>query len=135
MPRSTKLVTAAYILSYVAAKAPAQITTDAIAKAVEDHPARVRQIVAALVKADLLTSVRGANGGVMLARPPAQINIRDVYKAVEDQPMLSLALGEQVTGWSGKCKVYPIFSRLYDDLEEKMLSELARYRLNQLYSK
>ena len=47
MPASTKLATATYILSYVAVKAPALVTTATIAKAVKEHPARIRQLDAA----------------------------------------------------------------------------------------
>jgi len=45
MSRSTKLASAAAILAHVAAQGSGQLTTDAIAEAVSDHPARVRQLV------------------------------------------------------------------------------------------
>ena len=135
MSRSTKLVSASYILSYVVAKAPNQVTTEEIGRAVKDHPARVRQIVAALVKANFLTSVRGASGGVTLARPASQINLRQVFEAVEDQPILALSLRESFDGWGAKCLVHAVMGTLYSDLESQLLERLGKVRLDQLIGK
>ena len=125
MSRSTKLATAAYILTYVACKAPTQVTTDTIAEAVDDHPARVRQIVAALVKGGVLKSVRGANGGVVLTRPPEEINLRHVFEVVEDQPIISLALKDGYKGWGTKCRVRPVVEQLYKEIESDSRKRMA----------
>lgn len=135
MSRSTKLVSAAYIMSYVAAKDPQQLTTDSIADALKDHPARVRQIVAALVKAELLKSLRGAGGGVVLARPPDKITLRDLYLAVDDQPLLTLGLRASFDGWDNVCSVRPVLSALYDDMEADLVEKLAKVKLTALYKR
>ena len=134
MARSTKLVTATYILSYVAVKAPALVTTSAIARAVKDHPARVRQVVSMLVKKNLLMSIRGANGGVRLGREPEDITLRDICDAVEDQPLLAVSLKDPFSQWAGRCKVHPTFTRIYADFEWKMREDLRRYRLRDMYT-
>jgi Rrf2 family protein len=133
MSRSTKLASAAFIMSFVACKAPRQVTTDQIADALQDHPARVRQLVASLVKAELLSSLRGAAGGVVLGRSPAQISLRDIFVAVEDQPMLVIGLKEDPEGWGKRCLVYPILSRLFAEMEETLLDKLAAIPLTALY--
>lgn len=133
MSRSTKLVSAAYIMSYVAAKHPEQLTTDSIAEALKDHPARVRQIVASLVKADLLISLRGAGGGVALGRPPDRITLKDLYLAVDDQPLLALGLRSDFNGWDNVCSVKPIVSALYSEMEGDLIGKLAKVRLSSLY--
>jgi Rrf2 family protein len=43
----------------------------------------VHKLVHLLVKAGLLRSVRGAGGGVKLARPSAAISVADIIEAVE----------------------------------------------------
>ncbi|SRR6266545_5594630 len=134
MGRSTKLVTATYILSYVAVKAPALVTTSAIARAVKDHPARVRQLVATLVRKNLLMSVRGANGGVRLARAPEDITLRDICDAVEDQPLLAVSLKNPFAAWAGRCQVHPTFTKLYADFEWKMREDLRSHRLREMYT-
>jgi DNA-binding IscR family transcriptional regulator len=120
-------------MSYVAARAPLQLTTDTIAEAVRDHPARVRQLVAALVKADLLRSLRGAGGGIVLARPPESITLKDVYSAVDDQPLLSLGLRASFSGWDGICSVSPVLAGLYEEMEQNLVGRLAEVRLTALY--
>lgn len=135
MSRSTKLVTAAYIMSYVAAKDPQQLTTDAIADAMKDHPARVRQIVAALVKAKLLKSVRGAGGGVVLAHPPEKITLKDLYLAVDDQPLLSLGLRASFDGWDNLCSVRSVLSSLYTGMEDDLIGKLSKVKLTTLYKR
>jgi Rrf2 family transcriptional regulator, cysteine metabolism repressor len=47
----------------------------------------LEHIVAALRRAGLLQSVRGAHGGYMLTREPASISIGDVFRAVEGSVM------------------------------------------------
>jgi Rrf2 family protein len=134
MSRSTKLASAAYIMSYVACYDPQQLTTDAIAEAVRDHPARVRQLVAALVRAGLLRSLRGAGGGIALARPPAEISLRDIHQAVEEQPLLTLSLRDPFKAWDNVCFVRPTLERLYAEGEAHFLERLAAVKLTALYT-
>ena len=135
MSRSTKLTSAAYILSFIAARGPKQVTTDTIAEALEDHPARVRQIVAALVKAKLLKSVRGVNGGVVLARSANDITLRDVFSAIEDQPILSLWMKDAYEGWGKSCLVHPILTSLINKMERDLADQLSEVPISALYKR
>lgn len=132
MARSTKLVSAAYILAYVARHEPEQVTTDSIARALKDHPARIRQLVSALVKANLLVSLRGAAGGIVLARPAARIDFRQVYAALGEGTPLALGLREDDPGRSYPCDVHPVLSRLFDSIEHEILSRLGSVTLDRV---
>jgi Rrf2 family protein len=122
-------------MSYVAAKGDNwRLTTDMIAEAVKDHPARVRQIVAALVKAGLLKSLRGAGGGIAIARPPEQITLRDLYLAVEDGPPLALGLRDPFRNWDNVCFVRPVLGGVLDDMEQALQDRLAAVKLTELYT-
>jgi Rrf2 family protein len=44
----------------------------------------LEQIIVPLRKADLVKSIRGRNGGHMLARPPEEINMGEVLEALEE---------------------------------------------------
>jgi Rrf2 family protein len=134
MSRSTKLASAAAILAHVAAQGAPQLTTDAIAEAVADHPARVRQLVAALVKAGLLSSMRGAGGGVALARPAEEITLRDLHAAVEEQPMLALGLREVPPVDDPGMRLRARLGALYEEMEAEMLQRLGAVKLTALYS-
>jgi Rrf2 family protein len=49
----------------------------------------VRRVIGRLVKAGIIRTLRGANGGVALARPAAQISLLDVVDAMEGGVVLN----------------------------------------------
>src|SRR5512134_2828908 len=134
MSKSTRLLTATYILSYVAANAPEVVTTERIAEQVDEHPTRVRQIVAALVKRGLLAASRGAAGGVSLMKPATEISLRDVQEAVQDSSLLAFALFEPKSEWAGKSRVHLVFENLRAELESRIQGYLAEHTLDQTYT-
>lgn len=134
MSKSTRLLTATYILSYVAANAPEVVTTERIAEQVDEHPTRVRQIVAALVKGGLLAATRGATGGVSLRRPASDITLADIHAALHEGSLLALHLSEPHGEWAGKSRVHLVFENLRDELESRIRDYLAEHRLDQTYT-
>ena len=134
MSRSTKLVSATYIMSLVAASGPGAITTDRIAEKLDEHPTRVRQIVTALVKRGLLKATRGASGGVSLARPATQITLRDIMEAVHDSSLLAFHVRDPHSEWAGTSGVHPLFENLRAELDATIQAYLARHRLDTTYT-
>ncbi|MBL0923259.1 MAG: SUF system Fe-S cluster assembly regulator [Sphingomonadaceae bacterium] len=55
----------------------------------------VQKLVSILSKARLLRSVRGAGGGIQLARPAAAISLADIIEAVEGPIALTECVHEQ----------------------------------------
>ena len=67
----------------LATAGPGPIKSEAIAAA-EDIPLRfLHNILAALTRAGILSSLRGADGGYELTRAPATITVADIIRAVE----------------------------------------------------
>ena len=67
----------------LATSGPGPVKSDAIAAA-EDIPLRfLHNILAALTRAGILSSLRGADGGYELTRSPQAITVADVIRAVE----------------------------------------------------
>lgn len=67
----------------LATSGPGPVKSEAIAAA-EDIPLRfLHNILAALTRAGILSSLRGADGGYELTRSPADITVADVIRAVE----------------------------------------------------
>lgn len=133
MARSTRLITASYILSFVAANAPKRLRTETIAKWVKTHPSRIRLLVSQLVKADILTSYRGKHGGLTLSRAPTQITLKDVYDAVQDSPLIAEGIDNPFSGWDEHCKVFAVFSVLFENLEDNIRTDLKRITLDKLF--
>ena len=88
MRYSTKVSHAVHILAYIALHPGCVLTSDVIADSIQTNPGCVRQIMSALRKADLLSSVKG-RPRPSLARDPSAITLLDIYRAVEgDKPLL-----------------------------------------------
>jgi tripartite-type tricarboxylate transporter receptor subunit TctC/DNA-binding IscR family transcriptional regulator len=134
MSKSTRLLTATYILSYVAANAPEVVTTERIAEQVDEHPTRVRQIVAALVKGGLLAASRGASGGVSLKKAAAEMSLSDIHRALDEGSLLALHLTEPRGEWAGKSRVHLVFENLRDELESRIQQYLGEHTLDQTYA-
>ncbi len=133
MSKSTQLVTACYIAAFVGSRYPARVNSDRIAEVVQVHPTRVRRIVSKLVKAGILVSQRGGNGGVVLARDAAEITLGQIHDAVQAGTVLSLGLHDPFADWKDHCFVHATFERLHDELEEKVRADLAGIRLSDVF--
>jgi Rrf2 family protein len=92
----------------------------------------VEQILLRLRRADLVTSVRGARGGYLLARDPAEISIRDVIHASElttfDLHCVSHPVDEERCAASHECSIRPVWvmlqRRIDDVLDSVSLADL-----------
>ena len=88
MRYSTKVSHAVHILAYIALHPGRVLTSDVIADSIQTNPGCVRQIMSALRKADLLSSVKG-RPLPSLTRKPSAITLLDIYRAVEgNKPLL-----------------------------------------------
>ena len=88
MKYPTRLSDAVHILTFLALHPGAGLTSEKIAESVLTNPAYVRQLMSALGKGGLLTSVKG-HPRPGLAKSPGQITLLDVYRAVErETPIL-----------------------------------------------
>ena len=107
--------------------------TNAAQLAQESHlPApTVQKLVSKLSAAGLLRSVRGAGGGLQLARPAAAITLADIVEAVEGPIALTSCLeGGHDCTLEGGCTVRPhwplVNEALRGALAQVSLSRLAR---------
>lgn len=88
MKYPTKLSDAVHVLAFLALHPGAELTSQRIAESVQTNPAYIRQLMSALRKGGLLTSVRG-HPRPTLSREPAQMTLLDAYRAIEgEKPIL-----------------------------------------------
>ncbi|MBQ8130388.1 MAG: Rrf2 family transcriptional regulator [Clostridia bacterium] len=75
----------------------------------------MEQIVSALVRAGLVRSVRGAQGGYHLAMRPAEITAGMILRATEGDlaPSQCLSPGGAACEYAGTCPSRNVFRRLY----------------------
>jgi Rrf2 family protein len=109
------------------------LSTATIAKWVDTHAARARQIVSLLVKANLLEATRGGNGGVNLARPPKDITLLDIYEAVGDSEMPFFSVENPFSQWADHCSVHDTLTQLHAAIELDARKKLRTARLSQMF--
>lgn len=78
----------------------------------------VQKLVSRLTAAGLLRSVRGAGGGLQLARPAAAINLADIVEAVEGPIALTSCVeeGRHDCGLEACCSVRPHWATVNETL-------------------
>ena len=92
----------------------------------------VQKLVSILSKGGLLRSVRGAGGGIQLARPAAAITLADIIEAVEGPIAMTACCdsGKHDCALEGSCHVQPhwavVNSAVRGALAEVNLAGLAR---------
>ena len=74
----------------------------------------LESIIKLLVRARLLTGLRGKGGGYRLTRPPEAYTLGDILRATEGSlaPVACLDEGSQPCSRAGQCRTLPIWQRL-----------------------
>ena len=88
----------------------------------------LEQIVQKLVKAELLISFRGANGGYKLAKRPAEITVASILNATEGSLSVVTCMDQKSCGGNCHCRVRKCWDKLNglidDYLQNISLAEL-----------
>ena len=82
----------------------------------------ISKLLGRLRKAELVTSIRGAHGGYVLARPPVEITVRDVLVALEEE-MFHVICSDRVKGTTmcahqECCGLSAVWIKLYEVIGE-----------------
>lgn len=115
---------------YALAAREGQVMTQREIARLQDIPeAFLAKIAQALSRAGIVVNMRGAQGGMALARPAREITLRDVVEAVEGPVTLNECL--KAPGSCARqqtCSVHPVWVRA----QRAMLRELERVSFAQL---
>ncbi|MGN0155154.1 MAG: RrF2 family transcriptional regulator [Lachnospiraceae bacterium] len=97
----------------------------------------LEQLMAKLKKAGLITSIRGAQGGYVLARPSNEISVGDILRALEGDlsPVKCMGLkGEEACQDSKNCVTRNVWKRIDDSIQNAVdsiyLNELVEDNRN-----
>jgi len=121
------------MLMHLAVNAPNLVTIAEVAERYDISKNHLMKVAHTLVQDGSVTSVRGRNGGLRLARPASAINIGQVTRALEQKS----ALVDCFPGGHGACLIAPA-CRLKGALAEALeafYAVLDRYCLADLVSK
>lgn len=117
------------ILHLATMPADVRITAQEIAKKRIIPPALIRRVITRLGKANLIKTMRGNRGGLMLARPAAQISLLDVVEAMEGTFALNACLlSEYKCPLMKECTVH----LAWEQIQQTVTAELARTTFDRL---
>jgi Rrf2 family protein len=84
-------------------------------------PSFLAKIIAQLSIAGLLSTVRGARGGVSLARDPKDITLLEVVEAVDGPIMLNVCVGKQrICGFEDDCPLQTVWCDVQNELVTRL---------------
>lgn len=83
MRTSCRFAMAVHVLTVLAYKDGAPVTSAFLASSVNTNPVIIRRLLLALQRARMVETRKGAGFGSRLGRSPARINLAEVYRAVE----------------------------------------------------
>ena len=115
------------VLMRLSAEPDAHLSTDTLARELVISRNHLHKIVQFLTEAGLVRTIRGAHGGVMLARPASEIKVGEVIRSREQDQ----ALVECFRRDAGACALLPRcrLRGMLDDAKNAFYQHLDRYTL------
>ena len=123
MKYSTKLSDTLHILAFLCLGTSQRLTSAKIAVSVKTNPAYIRQLMAALKNAGIISNTQG-QANASLTRAADQVTMLDIYRAVEgDKPLLHLDVDtnpECGVGIHIQLAIADFYHEIQDVAEQKM---------------
>ena len=133
MTGNSRFAVSVHILAYLAYRQGVAVPSAEIASSVDTNPVVIRRLLAAFVKARIVSAQKGAAGGFALARPPADISLRDIYHAVEPCPTHGMAHFAPNTKCPVGAKIESILHTSFVKAQAAMEAELALVTLAHIH--
>ena len=114
------------------ARSPDATSSAYVAGSVHTHAVSLRRVVVRLVRAGLVTSHEGRDGGYRLARPAAEITLADVYRALRAAgplPPSPATPNPQCPVGSG---IRTALGAVADDAERHLVEDLAGHTIAEI---
>lgn len=102
-------------------------SSESLAKSVNTNPVVVRRLLSELHRAGLIETVRGKQGGFMLARDAKNISLLDIYRAVNgDEGLVSIHDNPKNPACVVSCKLRGVLSKHLDKAQGVFERELGK---------
>ena len=91
------------------------------------------KILQSLMRAGIVSSIRGVKGGFQLAKRPKDINLLDVIDAIQGPSASNIcAIDKRMCQLSSRCTVHPVWMKIREmvekELKKKNFAELSKKR-------
>ena len=110
----------------------APMSIKAIAEKQDIPEAYLEQIIAVLRRDELVTSIRGAQGGYMLARSPEEVTVGDVLRSLEGGlKLVDCLLEEDTCGKTCACPSRVVWKRIISSRPAAAMEKPEPREMNQ----
>jgi len=125
MSASTKLSNSVKALCFIAGSNPEPCNSTEISRHTGVNASKLRKLLSALAKENIITSIQGPAGGFKLAKEPAEIHLQAIYCALEHQKAFHLDVAkkqENELPEVGLVNLFflTLFSDIQVEIEDKM---------------
>src|SRR6266568_4677351 len=127
MAANCRFATGVHALVLLAAEPETLQTSNDIARKLNTNPVVIRRVLAALQKAELVSSQKGPSGGSRLSRPAKSITLKHVYRAVENGQIFH---SPDLTG-AASARVEAALDKVFSQSRDALETELERTTLAQ----
>lgn len=128
MASNTNFAVALHSLSILAAM-DRLVSSEAIAQSVSTNPVVVRRLLGHLVRAGMVRSEAGKNGGFVLAKAPRRIRLKDVLAAVDDGAVFRVHPNEENPACYVSCGIKDVLGGIFSKVEQAVVQELGKTTL------
>jgi Rrf2 family protein len=129
MTGNSRFAVCVHILAYLAYRQGESVTSAEIASSVDTNPVVIRRLLAALVKAGLVATRKGAGGGFSLAIKPADCTLLQIYRVVEPAPSQGLKRFNPNQKCPVGAKIETILHKVYAEAQAGMEAPLGAVTL------
>lgn len=120
---------AVHLLASLAYNRDRLLCSEEVAESIGTNPVVIRRLTARLSRAGLVSTRRGKEGGVQLARSPAEISLAEVHRALEEEAAFSVHPNPGKRGCTVNRKIKGILQNICDDVESAVGDCLGGYTL------
>lgn len=134
MTGNSRFAVSVHALAYLAHREGGLVSSAELASSVATNPVVIRRVMAALVKARLVGTTKGAAGGFSLARAPGDISLLAIYRAAEPKPNLGLNRFTPNHRCPVGAKIENILEGVLDQAQASMEAELEQVTLADVHA-
>lgn len=109
--------------------------SETLAAGLNSNPAFVRKLLGNLIKAGIIESKRGKQGGVFLKRDPSSISLKEIYLASTTSPLVHSRKQDANKHCPVSCAMKNIVGDVTSGIEENTLQYLSKITLKSLVKK
>ena len=133
MSSSVKLSTAVKALCYLAKVFPEAKTSGEIADVIGVNASKLRQILSSLMKAQIVGSTKGANGGFYLTQDFTELSLYEIYSALEDKKIADFDVADASNAKSEEMESYNnYFYNFYANIQKQIEKQMKNIKLDNI---